>query len=151
MPGKYLIRPDDVPIKLWLSTDKREFEMLLGQKYVGTARKDWKRYDPAKEGTHLQSEFISLTRYTFRGRYKPMYCDTSDRIYYIIDGEVTNFRVGDEVYSKVRKGDLVFIPKDTPYCMDWAECEYMVINGPAFQPGSDKPLDKDHQIPDIPY
>ena len=68
-----------------------------------------------------------------------------------IKGAITNFRVGEEVYPQVQKGDVVFIPKGTPYCMDWAECEYMVINGPAFQPGFDKPLDEDHQIPNIPY
>ena len=134
----YLIRKEDVPIRLSIGTTAHSFSMLLGQKCIGR-----------EDICHMKSELISLTQYTFRGRFpryrgkveaetRKMVCEVSDRIYYVIDGEITNFQVGDEVYQKVTKGDIVFIPKGVPYAWDWAECEYMVLNGPAFVPGSDK-------------
>ena len=155
MPGKYHLKFEDVPLQTpYLRIEERIIEMLLGQKYIGTAKKQLWGITPGKRievETYRKSELISLTRYQFRGRYTPMYCDVTDRIYIILDGYILNFRVGDEVYQKVTKHDVVFIPKGTPYCWDWAECDYMVFNGPAFQPGSDKPLDDDHPIPTLPY
>jgi hypothetical protein len=70
-----------------------------------------------------------------------MRSDINDRVYYLIDGEITNFRVGNEVYPKVGKGDIVFIPKGVPYSWDWGEVTYLLINGPAFKPGSDTYLE----------
>ena len=34
-------------------------------------------------------------------------------------------------------GDLVFIPRDVPYELE-GRLTYLVINGPAFGPGSDR-------------
>ena len=124
----YLIQKEDVPVKVKI--DGKRNTVLLARLYVGRSA----------TGAYKNSKLISLNRYKFRGKYKKMVCDVSDRIYFVIEGKITNFRVGDEVYAKVKKGDIVFIPKGTPYSWDWGECEYMVMNGPAFVPGSDKIL-----------
>ena len=137
----YLIRERDVPTRQLILHEK--FEMLLGQKYIGTVK------GTSDEETYRKSEHISLSRYKFRGTYRGMYNEVSDRIFFIINGEITNFRVGDEVYPTVRKGDVVFIPKGIAYAWDWGELEYLVMNGPAFKPGSDMRLDKNHQIPNV--
>lgn len=141
----YLLREEDVPIRQIIIKGEREFEMLLGQQYIGTAK------GTNSDETFKKSESISLSRYKFRGTYRGIYCDISDRIFFIIDGEITNFRVSAHVYPTVKKGDVIFIPKGTPYSWDWGECEYIVMNGSAFQPGSDKRPDKDHSIKDYPF
>jgi ribosomal protein S17 len=124
----YLMRKEDVPVKVKIDGEKNT--VLMARLYVGRVA----------TGAYKKSELISLNRYEFRGKYQKMVCNVSDRIYFVIEGKITNFRVKDEVYAEVKKGDIVFIPKGTPYSWDWGECEYMVMNGPAFVSGSDKIL-----------
>lgn len=125
----YLIREENVPVKV-MTKGQPPNTVLLGRLCVGRS----------VTGAFKHSELVSLNRYRFRGRYQKMACDLSDRIYIVIEGEITNFKVADEVYTSVKKGDMVFVPKGTSYSWDWGECEYIVINGPAFTPGSDRIL-----------
>lgn len=81
------------------------------------------------------SELISLTWVKIWGHHKKMACDISDRLYYIIDGE-GEFQVGDNPPGRVVGGDVVLIPKSVPYVFD-GHMTYVVMNGPAFVPGSD--------------
>ncbi len=81
------------------------------------------------------SKDISVTWVRIWGHHKKMKCDASDRAYYIIDGE-GSFRVGDDEPGEVGAGDLVFIPRGVPYVFD-GHMTYLVMNGPAFLPGSD--------------
>jgi hypothetical protein len=89
------------------------------------------------QGAH--SPDISVTWVKIWGHHKKMVCDISDRAYYIIDGE-GEFQVGDEEPGKVQAGDMVFIPKAVPYVFD-GHMTYLVMNGPAFLPGSDQELE----------
>ncbi len=85
------------------------------------------------------SQNISVTWVKIWGHHKKMVCDLSDRVYYIIDGD-GEFQVGDGNPFKVRAGDLVFIPRSVPYQFD-GHMTYLVMNGPAFLPGSDQELE----------
>lgn len=123
----YLIRDDEVPVRPFIWTESHHFNVYLARKCIGL-----------EDICYRKSELISLTRATFRGRFKKMVSDVSDRLYFVIDGEITNFMVGNKVYPKVKKGDLVLIPKGTTYSWDWGELEYMVINSPPYMPGSDR-------------
>ena len=85
------------------------------------------------------SENISVTWVKIWGHHKKMACDISDRAYYIIQGD-GEFQVGDDPPGKVTTGDYVFIPKGVPYVFD-GHMTYLVMNGPAFVPGSDRVLE----------
>jgi ethanolamine utilization protein EutQ (cupin superfamily) len=85
------------------------------------------------------SEYISITWAKIDGYHKRMSCGISDRPYYIIDGE-GEFQVGDDESVKVQSGDFVFIPKGVAYSFS-GDMTYLVMNGPAFLPGSDEFLE----------
>jgi mannose-6-phosphate isomerase-like protein (cupin superfamily) len=85
------------------------------------------------------SSDISVTWVKIWGHHKKMVCHTSDRAYYIIEGE-GEFQVGDEPPGQVHSGDFVFIPRSVPYVFD-GQMTYLVMNGPAFTPGSDVELE----------
>lgn len=85
------------------------------------------------------SKDISITWVKIWGHHKKMVCDVSDRAYYIVEGE-GEFQVGDGEPGEVTAGDFVFIPKGVPYVFD-GHMTYLVMNGPAFVPGSDKVLE----------
>lgn len=85
------------------------------------------------------SDAISVTWVRLWGPHQKMACDISDRVYYIIDGH-GEFQVGDDPPGAVGAGDYVFIPRGVPYVFG-GEMTYLVMNGPAFVPGSDKVLD----------
>jgi len=85
------------------------------------------------------SQDISVTWVRIWGHHKRMVCDISDRPYYIIEGE-GEFQVGDDEPVKVTGGDFVFIPKGVPYEFS-GHMTYLVMNGPAFLPGSDQVLE----------
>lgn len=82
---------------------------------------------------------ISVTWVKIWGHHKKMVCDISDRAYYIIEGS-GQFQVGDDAPGQVEAGDFVFVPKGAPYVFD-GDMTYLVMNGPAFLPGSDKELE----------
>ena len=85
------------------------------------------------------SPAISVTWVKIWGHHKKMVCDESDRVYYIIEG-VGEFQVGEGPPGQVNAGDFVFIPKGVPYVFE-GEMKYLVMNGPAFLPGSDRELE----------
>jgi len=85
------------------------------------------------------SEDLSITWVKIWGHHKKMVCDISDRAYYIINGE-GEFQVGDGDPFEVTANDFVFIPKGEPYVFD-GDMTYLVMNGPAFVPGSDQVLE----------
>ena len=67
--GHILFRlPDDVPILGGVYTEPREFQMLMGQKIIGTAQKEvYPEELTGKEitlETYRKSEHISVTRNT---------------------------------------------------------------------------------------
>ena len=82
------------------------------------------------------SKDISVVWVKFEGQHKKMACDASDRVYYIIGGE-GQFQVGDDEPGRVTAGDFVFIPKGVPYMFD-GHMTFLVMNGPAFIPGTDR-------------
>ena len=82
------------------------------------------------------TETISVTWVELAGRCcEQMTCEISDRVYYLLGGQ-GEFQVGDDPVERVGKGDLVFIPKGVPYVFS-GDMTYLVINVPAFVPGSD--------------
>ena len=113
-----IVRPGDV------ETETEEGNPLLARRMV--------RRDRHGEG-------LSLTWVALDGPHRPLVCHESDRVYYILDGE-GRFRVGDEPEAAVTGGDVVVIPRATPYDFD-GRVTYLVMNGPAFRPGSDVWLD----------
>ncbi len=82
---------------------------------------------------------ISLTWIRLDGRHQRIVCHESDRVYYIIEGAAT-FEIGDRPAESVGAGDVVFLPRGTPYAFE-GDVTYLVMNGPAFRPGSDIVVD----------
>ena len=83
------------------------------------------------------SRDLSVTWVRINGRHKRLESTTGDRVYYVVEGE-GRFQVGDDApWVTAVTGDLVLIPKDVPYELE-GELTYLVINGPAFGPGSDR-------------
>jgi len=85
------------------------------------------------------SKDISVTWVRIWGDHKRMVCHVSDRPYYILDGE-GEFQVGDQSPVQVTAGDSVFVPRGVPYSF-CGHMTYLVMNGPAFLPGSDEVLE----------
>jgi mannose-6-phosphate isomerase-like protein (cupin superfamily) len=81
------------------------------------------------------SKDISITWVKIWGHHQRMACDISDRPYYIIEGEGL-FQLGDDEPFEVRGGDFVYIPRGVPYEYT-GHMTLLVMNGPAFAPGSD--------------
>jgi mannose-6-phosphate isomerase-like protein (cupin superfamily) len=91
------------------------------------------------------SAAISVTWVDIKGHHDRIVNRDSDRIYYILEGS-GRFQVGDGApIEAVVSGDIVFIPRGTPYEFD-GDMRYLVINGPAFRAGSDQVLPP-HIIP----
>jgi mannose-6-phosphate isomerase-like protein (cupin superfamily) len=82
------------------------------------------------------SEAVSVTWVRMAGRCcQQMTCELSDRVYYLLSGQ-GEFQVGDDPAEMVAEGDLVLVPKGVPYSFS-GDMRYLVINVPAFVPGSD--------------
>jgi glyoxylate utilization-related uncharacterized protein len=86
------------------------------------------------------SEDISITWVNIWGHHQRMVCDISDRPYYIIEGKGV-FQLGDDEPFEVEGGDFVYIPRGVPYEFS-GHMTYLVMNGPAFLPGSDQDIDE---------
>ena len=83
------------------------------------------------------SRDLSVTWVRINGRHKRLESTTGDRVYYVIEGE-GRFQVGDDApWVTAATGDMVLIPKDVPYELE-GDLTYLVINGPAFGPESDR-------------
>jgi mannose-6-phosphate isomerase-like protein (cupin superfamily) len=113
-----IIRPDDVPEEIQAPRP------LVLKRYI---RRD----------THGPN--VSVTWVRIAGHHERIANPDSDRVYYVLKG-FGRFQVGDGApIDIVSDGDLVFVPHGTPYEFD-GEMTYLVINGPAFTPGSDRVL-----------
>jgi len=86
------------------------------------------------------SQDISITWVKIWGHHQRMVCDVSDRPYYIIEGEGV-FQLGDGEPFPVAGGDFVYIPRGVAYEFS-GHMTYLVMNGPAFLPGSDQVVDE---------
>jgi len=94
-----------------------------------------KRFITAEE----HSSQISMTWVHIWGHHERVVNATSDRVYYILDGEGT-FQVGDGApMETVSAGDVVYIAHGVPYEFE-GHMRYIVMNGPAFTAGSDEVL-----------
>ena len=78
---------------------------------------------------------LSVTWVQIWGEHPGMRTDEADRVYYVIEG-TGSFKVGDEPSGDVAAGDVVLIPRGIPYWFS-GDMTYLVMNGPAFRPGSD--------------
>ena len=112
--GAVIIRPGDAPL---------EAEPENGLTYRRIIRRN-------RHGVGLSVTWVAL-----RGRHRRLVCHESDRVYYILSGGAS-FRLGEQAPESVSAGDSVFIPRGTAYDLE-GEIDYLVMNGPAFRPGSD--------------
>jgi mannose-6-phosphate isomerase-like protein (cupin superfamily) len=83
----------------------------------------------------LHGPDISLTWVRLEGRHRRLVCHESERVYYILEGSAS-FVLGESGPEPVGAGDVVVIPRGTPYDFE-GRITYLVMNGPAFRPGSD--------------
>ena len=82
---------------------------------------------------------ISVTWVRIWGHHDRVVNQISDRVYYVIEGQV-RFQVGaDAPVETVRSGEFVFIPRGVPYEFE-GEMRYIVMNGPAYRTASDEVL-----------
>ena len=79
---------------------------------------------------------VSMTWVRIDGTHRRLRTDSSTRVYYVVDGAGW-FELGDEPRFDIRTGDVVLVPRGTPYALG-GELTYLVINGPAFRPGDDE-------------
>jgi len=84
-------------------------------------------------------EGLSVTWIALRGRHRRLVCHESDRVYYILAGSAS-FTLGDASPQEACAGDCVLIPRGTAYDFE-GNIDYLVMNGPAFRPGSDEYLE----------
>ena len=85
------------------------------------------------------SPAVSVTWVSIAGHHDRVVNHESDRVYYVIEG-FGRFQLGDKApVEPVTAGDCVFIPRGTPYEFE-GDMRYLVMNGPAFRPGSDDVL-----------
>ena len=116
--GAAIIRPGDAPL---------EAEPENRLTYRRIVRSD-------RHGVGLSMTWVAL-----RGRHRRLVCHESDRVYYILSGGAS-FRLGGQPAESVSAGDSVLIPRGTAYDLE-GEIDYLVMNGPAFRPGSDEYLE----------
>ena len=82
---------------------------------------------------------LSMTWVHIWGHHERVVNATSDRAYYILEGEGV-FQVGDDTpMEAVTAGDVVYIEHGTPYEFE-GHMRYIVVNGPAFTAGADQVL-----------
>ncbi len=85
------------------------------------------------------TDALSITWIQIWGQHLRLRTDEADRTYVVVAGS-GRFQLGDEPFETVTTGDVVFIPKGTPYEFE-GYFTYLVINTPAFREGSDIYLD----------
>lgn len=88
-----------------------------------------------------QGPDLSVTWVQLAGRHRRLRTDRSTRVYAVLSGVLT-VQVRDEEPARAGSGDLVVVPRGTPYDLV-GTATYLVINAPAFVPGDDVYLDAD--------
>ena len=117
-PGAVIVRPDEI------RSEAEPENALIYRRLI----------EGAVHGPH-----ISLTWIKINGRHRRLVCEASDRVYYIVSGKGM-FTLGEAMPAKAETGDAVFIPRGTPYAFE-GDMTYLVMNGPAFRPGTDRYLE----------
>jgi mannose-6-phosphate isomerase-like protein (cupin superfamily) len=77
---------------------------------------------------------ISVTLVDIDGEHLELKTDASSRVYLLLEGDFI-FRVAGTTFAATRD-DLVLIERGEIYSFS-GKGKYLVINGPAFQPGDD--------------
>lgn len=121
-----VIKLRDVPELAEIGPD---IDTLVMKKAVGSSSRDPNFKMP------VATESLSVTHITIFGRLRRITCEESDRMMFIVNGQAV-VQVGDDAPALVRPGDLVLIPKGTPYEFK-GNLTYLVINSPAYREGSD--------------
>ena len=89
--------------------------------------------------TAADTPSLSATWVRIDGHHDRVVNAGCDRAYYVIEGS-GRFQVGDGApFEPVTGGDFVYVARGTPYEFEGA-MTYLVVNGPAFSPGSDRVL-----------
>jgi mannose-6-phosphate isomerase-like protein (cupin superfamily) len=121
-----VVKLSDVPE---LSEMGPDIDTLVMKKAIGSKSRDPNFLMPTS------TESLSVTYIKIFGRLRRIRCDESDRAMFVVDGDAI-VKVGDEAPAHVTKGDLVLIPKGTPYEFK-GNLTYLVMNSPAYREGSD--------------
>ncbi len=122
-----VIKLSDVPELAEIGPD---IDTLVMKKAVGSPSRDPNFRMPTA------TETLSLTYITIFGRLRRITCEESDRVMFIVKGQAI-VQVGDDAPALVHPGDLVLIPRGTPYEFK-GNLTYLVINSPAYREGSDQ-------------
>src|SRR5690348_12262003 len=122
-----VIKLKDVPELAEIGPD---IDTLVMKKAVGSPSRD------PNFKMHVATESLSVTYITIFGRLRRITCHESDRVMFIVKGQAI-VQVGDDAPSHVNPGDMVLIPKSTPYEFK-GDLTYVVINSPAYREGSDE-------------
>lgn len=104
-------------------------DTIVMKKVVGSRERD-PAFDMPDETPSL-----SITHVKVWGRVGRSWCEESDRVMFIVDGDGVA-QVGDEQPRTFGPGDFILIPKRTPYECD-GNFTYLVINSPAYREGTD--------------
>ena len=86
--------------------------------------------------SHVTGGELSLTWVALAGRHRRLRTRRSTRLYYVLDGSA-QFVLGDGQLLDAHAGDIVVIPRDTPYELA-GELTYLVINAPGYVEGDDE-------------
>jgi mannose-6-phosphate isomerase-like protein (cupin superfamily) len=84
---------------------------------------------PVKIREYPINEKFSASLIELDGAHRKIKCLKEDRTYFVIEGN-GKFSIDDQPYE-VSKGDLVFIPKETPYRIS-GKIKLFVVYSPAF-------------------
>jgi mannose-6-phosphate isomerase-like protein (cupin superfamily) len=122
-----VIRLTDVPELAEIGPD---IDTLVMKKAVGSPSRDPNFKMP------VATETLSVTYITIFGRLRRITCDESDRVMFVVNGQAI-VKVGDDAPALIGPGDMVLIPRGTPYEFK-GNLTYVVINSPAFREGSDQ-------------
>lgn len=110
---------------------------LKGAKEFGREGLKGFAYNSAEDFLNASAAYLEVT-----GRHGKIKTTTSDRIYYVLDGNGI-FTIGDE-NREVQKTDVVIIPKNTPYdfkAMNGSVLKMFLVHTPAFDPDTDIKLE----------
>jgi mannose-6-phosphate isomerase-like protein (cupin superfamily) len=121
-----IVRLKDVPTA---TANQPGIKSVILKKAIGSNARDPNFSMPTN------TESLSVTHIKISGRHNPIKCDESDRAMFVLAGSAT-VQVGNEPTERITNGDLVVIPKGTPYVFE-GDFTYLSISSPAYREGSD--------------
>jgi len=108
--------------------DKMKFMKYNARKFSWKGINGW-AYSSKEDFSKMSCAYIVVT-----GRHGKIKNTKSDRLYFVIEGG-GQFIIKDEP-EKVREGDVVIIPKNTPF--DYiGKMKLLLVDSPAFDPEAD--------------